>query len=57
MREEILKNLKGTKKEKIERIENMTFQLDMVDRWSREQSERYNLLFEIKKEIEKENIK
>lgn len=54
MKEELLKLIKGSKKEKLEQIENMMWNIDMSDFWSKRQEEMYNTLIEIKKEVEKE---
>ena len=53
MKEELLKLIKGSKKEKLEQIENMMWNIDMSDFWSKRQEEMYNTLIEIKKEVEK----
>lgn len=42
------------KPEALKWIDEVMFQLDMIDRWSEEESERYDILLEIKKEIMEE---
>ena len=54
MKEEILQRLEGmTKEEKIDYLEEWRFQIDMKDRWTTEDSERYSILGKIIKELEK----
>ena len=52
MKKELLKLLHGTDKEKIERVNQMLFNIEMVDSWSKREKEMYDALSEIKQELE-----
>ena len=52
MKKELLKLLHGTDEEKIERVNQMLFNIEMVDSWSKREKEMYDALSEIKQELE-----
>ena len=52
MKKELLKLLHGTDKEKIERVNQMLFNIEMVDSWSKREKEMHDALSEIKQEFE-----
>ena len=52
MKKELLKLLHGTDEEKIERVNQMLFNIEMVDSWSKREEEMHDALSEIKQELE-----
>lgn len=52
MKKELLKLLHGTDEEKIERVNQMLFNIEMVDFWSEREKEMHDALSEIKQELE-----
>ena len=52
MKKELLKLLHGTDEEKIERVNQMLFNIEMVDSWSKREEEMRDALSEIKQELE-----
>lgn len=55
LKQELYENLRGeTLLEKFEEVCNLLFLIQMVDRWKKEDEERYDALWEIKKEMEEQ---
>lgn len=55
LKQKFYDNLRGeTLLQKYEEVCNLLFLLEMIDRWKKEDEERYDALWEIKMEMEKE---
>jgi hypothetical protein len=55
LKQELYENLRGgTLLEKFEEVCNLLFLTQMIDRWKKEDEERYDALWEIKKEMEEQ---